>query len=118
GLSFKPNTDDLRNAPALDIIKELKAMGSKIKVYDPQAMEGAKKIMPDIEYCQNAYETAKNSEALLICTDWDEFKKLDLDKLKQSMQVPIIFDGRNIFNAEEVRAKGIKYFGVGYGFCA
>ncbi|OGY46796.1 MAG: UDP-glucose 6-dehydrogenase [Candidatus Buchananbacteria bacterium RIFCSPHIGHO2_02_FULL_38_8] len=113
GLSFKPNTDDIRNAPALKIIGKLKADGVKIKAYDPQAMENFKKVMLDIEYCQNPYEAANSAEALLICTEWDEFRNIDLKRIKESMVTPIVFDGRNIFEPTKMEELGFKYFGVG-----
>lgn len=113
GLAFKPNTDDIRNSPALKIIDKLQADGVKIKAYDPQAMAKTQKINPNIQYCQNPYEAADNVEALLICTEWDEFKNLDLEKIKKSMTVPVIFDGRNIFNPDQIKNLGFRYFGVG-----
>jgi len=113
GLSFKPNTDDTRNAPALKLIKKLKAEGANIQTYDPEAIENAKKEIPDIKYCNDPYKAVKDTEALIICTEWDEFKNLDLKKIKDLMVTPIIFDGRNIFNPEEVKELGFKYFSIG-----
>jgi len=113
GLAFKPNTDDIRNAPALKIIAGLKAEGAKIKAYDPQAMANTKKMITDIEYANDPYQVAQGSEALIICTEWDEFKNLDLVKIKELMVTPIIFDGRNIFDPAAVKELGFKYFGVG-----
>ncbi len=113
GLTFKPNTDDIRNAPALTIIKKLQLDGAKIITYDPQGMGNAQQELSDIEYATDPYDAIKSAEALVICTEWDEFKKLDLDKIKSLMATPIIFDGRNIFNPKQMAEKGIKYFGVG-----
>ena len=113
GLAFKPNTDDLRNAPALKIINALKEKGAKIKAYDPQAMKKAEKLIPDIQYCKNPYLAAKSSEALLICTEWEEFKNLDFKKIRENMAVPIIFDGRNVCDAKRLKDLGFKYFAVG-----
>ncbi len=113
GLAFKPNTDDIRNAPALKIINKLKQDGAKIKAYDPEAQGNAKQMLPDIEYCANPYEVAKDSEALIICTEWDEFKNLDLEKIKSVMATPIIFDGRNIYDPKTANSLGFRYFGVG-----
>ncbi|MFA6321969.1 MAG: UDP-glucose/GDP-mannose dehydrogenase family protein [Candidatus Buchananbacteria bacterium] len=113
GLAFKSNTDDIRNAPALKLIENLKNDGAIIKVYDPQAMENAKKQLPDLDYKNNSYEAAQDAEALIICTEWDEFKNLDLNRIKTLMSTPIIFDGRNIFNPKTVSDHGFKYFGVG-----
>lgn len=113
GLAFKPDTDDIRNSPALKIIESLKKEGAKIIAYDPQAMVNAKKEIPEIEYADNPYQAAAGSEALVICTDWREFKNLDLARIKNLMATPTIFDGRNIFNPEEMKKLGFKYFGVG-----
>jgi len=113
GLAFKPNTDDTRNAPALKLIKKLKDDGANIQAYDPQAMENAKKEIPDIKYFDNPYDAIKDAEALVICTEWAEFKNLDLAKVKELMTTPIIFDGRNVLNPEKVKEMGFKYFGIG-----
>ena len=113
GLAFKPNTDDLRNSPALKIAKELMLQGAKIKAYDPQAMDKAKESFPDILYCKDPYMVAEDAEALLVCTEWAEFKELDLVSIKEKMLVPLIFDGRNVFDREKMDELGIKYFGVG-----
>ena len=113
GLAFKPNTDDIRNAPALQIISKLQADGAKIKAYDPQAMKKVAGVMPQLELTADPYEAVKGAEALLICTDWDEFKNLDLDRVKSQMATPIIFDGRNIFDPADVDRRGFRYFGIG-----
>jgi len=113
GLAFKPNTDDIRNSPALRIIEKLRNDGVQVKAYDPQAMANVQRIMPDLAYRSDPYQVAEGAEALLICTEWDEFKKLDLKKIKALMLTPLIFDGRNIFDPQEVRNLGFKYFGVG-----
>ena len=113
GLAFKPDTDDIRNAPALQIISKLQADGAKIKAYDPQAMKKVAGVMPQLELTADPYEAVKGAEALLICTDWDEFKNLDLDRVKSQMATPIIFDGRNIFDPADVDRRGFRYFGIG-----
>jgi len=113
GIAFKPDTDDIRNAPALRIIESLKKDGALIKAYDPQAMANAKAQINGIEFCNDAYEVAKGSEALVICTDWQDFKDMDLNKIKAAMATPIIFDGRNIFDPAKMKELGFKYFGVG-----
>ena len=113
GLAFKPDTDDIRNSPALRIIESLKKDGAKIKAFDPQAMNNAKKELPGIEYAENPYEAAAGSEALVICTDWREFKNLDLERIKKLMVTPTIFDGRNIFEPKVMAKLGFRYFGVG-----
>ncbi|MEW6686041.1 MAG: UDP-glucose/GDP-mannose dehydrogenase family protein [Candidatus Edwardsbacteria bacterium] len=113
GLAFKPNTDDMRFAPSIDIIKDLQNEGAKIKTYDPCAMEKAKKIFTDVQFCPDAYEVAKETDALGILTEWDEFKGLDLLRLKSLMKQPIIVDGRNIFEPEKMKELGFIYKGVG-----
>lgn len=113
GLAFKPNTDDLRNAPALKIIEKLKQDGAKIKVYDPEAMDNAKNQLKDVEFCESSEDVAKNSEALVVCTEWDEFRSLNLENIKNLMSTPIIFDGRNVIDEDKAKELGFKYFGVG-----
>ncbi|MEO0116163.1 MAG: UDP-glucose/GDP-mannose dehydrogenase family protein [candidate division WOR-3 bacterium] len=116
GLAFKPNTDDMRFAPAIDIINRLVKEGAVVKVYDPQAMENAKKVLPPVIYCSSPYEVCAGSESLLILTEWEEFKKLDLKKVKELLRLPIIIDGRNIFAPEEMKKLGFIYRGVGRGY--
>ncbi len=115
GLSFKPNTDDMRFAPSIDIIYYLKNEGAKIKVYDPQAMEKAKRIdaLKDVKFCKNPYEVAKGSDCIAIVTEWEEFKNLDLTKIKKLMRVPVIIDGRNIYEPEKMKKMGFFYKGIG-----
>jgi UDPglucose 6-dehydrogenase len=113
GLSFKPNTDDIRSAPAMEIIKDLVAEGAKIKAYDPEAMANTKQVLPDIEYCNGPYEVAEESEALLILTEWDEFKGLDLEKIKKLMAHPTVIDGRNIFEPAKMEKMGFTYKSIG-----
>lgn len=113
GLSFKPNTDDIREAPSIYIIQSLKQKGAKIKAYDPKAMSKMKEIFSDIKYCNSVYEVAKGADCLLILTEWDEFKKLDLKKIKKLMNTPIIIDGRNIFNLKQIVNLGFIYKSIG-----
>lgn len=113
GLSFKPNTDDIRFAPSIDIIKALLAEGARVRAYDPQAMKNTRKILPDIDYRNTALDVAVDADLLAIITEWEEFKKLDLKQVKERMRVPIICDGRNIFDPEVVRKQGITYIGMG-----
>ena len=115
GLAFKPETDDMRNAPSVDIIRTLQQEGAKIKAYDPEAMEKAKKILPQVEYCKDAYALAKDCDCLLLVTEWDEFKKLDFKKIKHLMQHPIIFDGRNLYDENKMKHLGFEYHGLGRG---
>ena len=113
GLSFKPDTDDMRDAPSIIIINELKKLGAKIKAYDPVAIDNAKKILSDIEFSADSYDVAKDADLLVILTEWNEFKQLDLEKIKKIMKSPIILDGRNIYNPLEVKKIGFTYQGVG-----
>ncbi len=113
GLAFKPNTDDMRFAPSITIIKELQKHGAKVKAYDPVAMERAKEIMPDIEYCSDAYSVAKEADGIILVTEWDEFRKLDLEKILNLLRQPIFLDGRNVFDPQQMKAMGFIYSGIG-----
>ncbi|MFC2140583.1 UDP-glucose dehydrogenase family protein [Candidatus Auribacterota bacterium] len=115
GLSFKPNTDDMRSAPAIDIIRALQVDGAIIKAYDPQAMENAKQELNKIELCDSPYQAAQDADAVVILTDWDEFKKVDLERIKKSLTHPIIIDGRNLFDPQEMKDKGFVYESIGRG---
>lgn len=114
GLSFKPNTDDMRGAPSIDIINAFIKEGAEIKAYDPVAEEKAREIFKDrITYCSNVYEVAKNSDILLVLTDWEEFKNIDLIKIKKLLKSPKIIDGRNIFNPQKMAKLGFDYYSIG-----
>jgi len=113
GLSFKPNTDDIRNAPALDLVKSLRQEGAKIKLYDPQAMDKAKGLLEGVKFCKDSYEVCKNADCLLVVTEWDEFKELDFIKVKKMLKRPLIIDGRNIYEPENLEKLGFSYIGVG-----
>jgi UDPglucose 6-dehydrogenase len=113
GLSFKPNTDDMRDSPAIDIISLLVNDGAKITAYDPVAIENAKTILPKIEYAKGMYEVSKGADLLIIVTDWNEFKEADFERIKKSMNTLNIIDARNIYDPEAVRGYGFNYTGVG-----
>jgi UDPglucose 6-dehydrogenase len=113
GLAFKPNTDDLREAPSLDIAKVLLAAGSHVRAYDPAAMEGSRRLLPDIEYLNDAYEVASGADALVVVTEWNEFRLLDLGRIKRSMRKPVVIDGRNIYDPPVMRGLGFTYRGIG-----
>ncbi|MBI2559361.1 UDP-glucose/GDP-mannose dehydrogenase family protein [Candidatus Woesearchaeota archaeon] len=113
GLAFKPNTDDMRFAPSLDIITELQKDGAKIKAYDPKAMEKAKDFLKGITYCNNPYDVAKDADALVIVTEWNEFKELDLKRINGLMRHSLIVDGRNIYNPEMLKKEGFTYISMG-----
>jgi UDPglucose 6-dehydrogenase len=116
GLSFKPNTDDIRDAPSIDIISGLLKRGAKIKAYDPVAMEEARKIFnDDIKYCKDSYDAAEGSDALLLITEWNQFRNLDLIKLKELLRLPVIIDLRNVYEPQKMKELGIRYAGVGRG---
>ncbi|CCX79425.1 uDP-glucose 6-dehydrogenase [Clostridium sp. CAG:715] len=114
GLAFKPKTNDMREAPAITVINELLKHGAKINVYDPKAMDYSKSIWGDrINYCQYSYEAVKNANALLLLTEWNEFRRPDFEKIKSLMTAPLIFDGRNQYNAERLKDKGFVYYQIG-----
>jgi UDPglucose 6-dehydrogenase len=114
GLSFKPNTDDIREAPALYIIEKLLSSGATVFAYDPEGMTNVKKELGDkIHYCQNMYEALEGADALVIVTEWTVFRTPDFDKMKSLMTGNIIFDGRNLFDLEEMKEQGYKYFSIG-----
>ncbi|MBN1385125.1 MAG: UDP-glucose/GDP-mannose dehydrogenase family protein [Elusimicrobia bacterium] len=113
GLAFKPNTDDMRFAPSIDIINSLQSEGARIKAYDSKAKERAKEILENVIYCSNPYEAAKGSDCLAILTEWDEVKKIDLKKIKKLMKHPIIIDGRNVFDPDKMKKMGFLYKSIG-----
>lgn len=113
GLAFKPNTDDVRFAPSLLIIRRLLAEGVEIAAYDPQAAKKAAIDLPQIHYCKDLYQAAKGAEALLLLTEWEEFGQADLDRVRRLMERPLIIDGRNMFSPEKITAHGIQYIGIG-----
>jgi UDPglucose 6-dehydrogenase len=113
GLAFKPNTDDIRFAPALSIIRRLQAEGAQIQAYDPEAMEKAKKEIPDVTYCQDAYEAGKGTDAVLLLTEWQQFRQIDWSRLATLVERPLIIDGRNALSREDVVSNGFHYIGIG-----
>ncbi|MGZ8407185.1 MAG: UDP-glucose dehydrogenase family protein [Caulobacteraceae bacterium] len=112
GLTFKPNTDDMRDAPSLDIIPALQAMGAHIQAFDPEDHE-ARKLLPDVDFKDRPYDVAENAHAVVILTEWDQFRALDLDRIKLLMREPLLVDLRNIYKPSEVRVKGFRYVSVG-----
>ena len=115
GLAFKPDTDDMRNAPSLDIIKALQAEGAKVKAYDPHAVETSKEFLSKVTYSKNPYAMARGCDCLLLLTEWDEFKGLDFKKMKKVMNHAIIFDGRNFLDSKILEEVGFEYYGIGLG---
>ncbi len=116
GLAFKPNTDDMRDAPSIDIAQELNADGATVRGFDPVAMENARGILPAVEMFDDPYKMAKGCDALIVVTEWNEFKQLDLKRIKSTLKKPVIFDARNIYDPAKMKAMGFIYRGVGRGF--
>jgi UDPglucose 6-dehydrogenase len=116
GLAFKPNTDDMREAPSIDIAAMLQAAGASVKGYDPAAMDWAGRVIPKLGLAQNAYELVEGCDAVIVCTEWNEFKQLDLTRVKGMMKQPVIIDGRNIYEPEAVTELGFTYRAVGRGY--
>ncbi len=116
GLAFKPNTDDMREAPSVELIHLLQSEGAHIRVYDPVAMGNAEHYLHDVTLCRDAYEVASGADALVVVTEWNEFKHLSLPRLKEAMRQPIVVDGRNIYDPEQMRALGFIYRGMGRGY--
>ncbi|GIK47416.1 MAG: UDP-glucose/GDP-mannose dehydrogenase family protein [Hyphomonadaceae bacterium] len=113
GLTFKPNTDDMRDAPALDIVPTLQAEGAKIRAFDPEGMHEAKHMLKDVQFATGPYDCVQNADAVAIITEWDQFRALDLDRMKDALKAPVVVDLRNIYTPDEMRAKGFKYVSVG-----
>ena len=113
GLSFKPDTDDMRDAPSIIVINNLLGEGAKIKAYDPIAMNNAKKILKNIDFQSDSYAVAKDCDILIVMTEWNEFRQLDLEKIKKYMKKPVLLDGRNIYDPQKIREIGFIYSGVG-----
>jgi len=113
GLAFKPNTDDMRSAPSIDVINLLKEAGVKVKAFDPQAMGKAREVIHGISYAKNAYEACRGADALVILTEWDEFKHIEFKKVKKLMASPIIFDSRNVYSLQTMNDLGFRYYSIG-----
>ena len=114
GLAFKPNTDDMREAPSIKIIEELVNQGAKVRAFDPVATDTARAVLPDgVHYCNSNYEAIEGADALVLVTEWNEFRHPDFQKLKTSLKQPVIFDGRNIFNPSQIKELGFTYYGIG-----
>jgi len=113
GLAFKPNTDDVRFAPSLSLVTALVNEGAIVHAYDPKAMEKARVVIPNVTYCADAYEAAAGADAILIVTEWDEFRQLDWLRLLSTVEQPLVIDGRNVFSPEEMTRNGFRYVSVG-----
>jgi UDPglucose 6-dehydrogenase len=115
GLSFKPNTDDIREAPALEVIHLLQNEDATIRAYDPAAMAAAARVLRNVALCEDPYQVATGADALVLATEWNEFKHLDFERIREVMRTPVIVDGRNLWDPERLRSLGFIYFGIGRG---
>ncbi|KAB7785010.1 UDP-glucose 6-dehydrogenase [Methylorubrum populi] len=113
GLTFKPNTDDMRDAPSLSIIAGLQDAGARIVAYDPEGMEQARPLLQGVDYAEDAYACAEGADALVIVTEWNAFRALDLARLKATMAAPVLVDLRNVYAPDEARRHGLRHVGVG-----
>jgi UDPglucose 6-dehydrogenase len=113
GLTFKPNTDDMRDAPSLDIVPALQALGATVQAYDPEGRHEAEKLLPGVDFKAGAYEAAEGADALVILTEWDQFRALDLDRLKLLMKTPVVVDLRNVYKPAEMVRHGFTYASIG-----
>ena len=113
GLAFKPNTDDVRFAPSIAVVRSLLDEGAEVRAYDPEAMEKAKPVLPNITYCSDPYQAAEGADAIVIVTEWDEFRQMDWRRLLSTVEHALIIDGRNMFSPEEVSRRGFRYISVG-----
>jgi UDPglucose 6-dehydrogenase len=112
GLKFKPNTDDMRESPSIPIIVALQDMGAKVRVYDPVGMEPAKQVLTDVTYCQGPYDCIENADAAVIVTEWEQFRALDIERVRSLMACPVIVDLRNIYRPEDMKKHGFVYVGL------
>jgi UDPglucose 6-dehydrogenase len=114
GLAFKPNTDDMREAPALSVIGSLIEAGARVRAFDPVATDNARKLLPaSVQFCSNAYDAIEGADALVIVTEWNEFRHPDFDRIKKTLKSPLIFDGRNLYSPSQMKGLGFSYFGIG-----
>jgi UDPglucose 6-dehydrogenase len=116
GLAFKPNTDDIRESPATEIARLLLHEGTQVKGYDPVAMPNVGKLFPAMQLAEDPYDLAAGCDALVVCTEWNEFKHLDMARIQQAMRQPLIVDGRNLYEPDEMKRLGFIYRGVGRGY--
>jgi UDPglucose 6-dehydrogenase len=113
GLAFKPNTDDMRDAPSLDIIPVLQAAGAQVRAYDPESMHEAGKMLTEVEFAEGPYQALDGADAMVLVTEWDQFRALDLDRVKRLLKSPIVVDLRNVYNPEEMKREGFSYSSIG-----
>ncbi|HLB94765.1 MAG TPA: nucleotide sugar dehydrogenase, partial [Nitrospiria bacterium] len=115
GLAFKPNTDDIRDSASVKIVQAIQKRGARVRAYDPVAMDSARKLMPEIIYCEDVYETAKGSDALILITEWNQFRNLDLERIRKALRSPVFIDLRNVYEPQRMKDLGFQYIGVGRG---
>ena len=114
GLTFKPNTDDMRDAPSLDVIPALLAMGATVRAFDPEGMEEAAKVLDgDVTFVDGPYSAVEGADVAVILTEWDQFRALDLDRVKLLMKAPVVVDLRNVYRPEDMRVRGFRYSSIG-----
>jgi UDPglucose 6-dehydrogenase len=113
GLAFKPHTDDMRFAPSLEIIEALQAHGARVRAFDPEAMEKARRLFEGVTFCKDIYEALRTSDCALILTEWPQFREMDLKRAKKLLHQPLIIDGRNIFDPAAMKAQGFRYVSMG-----
>jgi UDPglucose 6-dehydrogenase len=115
GLAFKPNTDDMREAPSIPLVRGLVKLGAQVRAFDPVAREQAQKVLEGIEFADDAYAAAEGADVLVIVTEWDEFRALDLDRIAASLKGKVLVDLRNVYDRQEAQEAGLVYYGVGRG---
>jgi len=113
GLAFKPDTDDMRDSPAIPVIKGLQALGARIQAYDPQSMANSRAIFENVHYCDDAYGTAEGADAIVLATEWNAFRALNFERIRKAMKVPNLIDLRNVYDAQRMQALGFFYSSVG-----
>jgi len=115
GLTFKPNTDDMRDSPALDLVPALIAKGATVRAFDPEGMEEAARLLDDVQFKEGPYEAVTGADVVVILTEWNQFRALDLDRIKLLMRKPVMVDLRNVYRPEDMRARGFAYSSIGRG---
>jgi UDPglucose 6-dehydrogenase len=113
GLTFKPNTDDMRDAPSLDVAPALIAMGATVQAFDPEGMHEAAKLLDGVQFRDGPYEAVTGADVVVILTEWDQFRALDIDRIKGLMRQPVMVDLRNVYRPDEMRARGFRYASIG-----
>ena len=113
GLTFKPNTDDMREAPSIPLVTALQDMGARVRAFDPAGMEQARAVLPEVTFCDGPYSCAEGADGLVIVTEWEQFRALDFQQMKQRMACPIVIDLKNIYSNDELERQGFLYVGIG-----